>query len=244
MIRGRVIGEISQNTKIYRIFPRERFFQLFAERKNALVRPTMWEDPFENFILRAPVRTSAGEIGQFGFHKDVYGQCWTLHKASDAMWRIYSPQRNAVRLRTTVGKLLASLCKANDLDTGFRCFIGRVRYPKSAELQRFAQTLFRDGLTTEAVARSLLCKRRAFEHEKEIRLVYIESGKLVHDEAVYKYSLDPYAVFDQIMIDPRISMEEYASFKNDILEITNFKETQIKRSLLYSPPENFIIEIP
>lgn len=32
-----IIGDITKRTIIYRVFPRHRFFELFAERKNALV---------------------------------------------------------------------------------------------------------------------------------------------------------------------------------------------------------------
>jgi hypothetical protein len=46
-IEASILGKITLETKIYRIFPRERFIQLFEEDRNALVLPTMWEDPFE-----------------------------------------------------------------------------------------------------------------------------------------------------------------------------------------------------
>ncbi len=70
---GTIIGSITRCTTIYRVFPRHRFFELFAERKNALVWPTKWDDPFENFVLRSPVRTAAAETGEFGFHKVLFG---------------------------------------------------------------------------------------------------------------------------------------------------------------------------
>ena len=244
MANGTVFGKITRSTIIYRVFPRDRFFQLFEEGMNALVWPTKWEDPFENFVLRSPVRTAAGELGEFGFHKDVYGQCWTLHKASDAMWRIYSPKKDAVRLRTTVGKLLDSLCGANNNKENDCCFIGRVTYPKEAKLKKFARTVFKNGLTAEAVARSLLVKRRAFVHENEVRIIYFEGDQIVHAEGVYKYPLNPNAVFDQIMIDPRVSCESFTNFKDEIGKRTGFKVECIKRSLLYKPPEGFTIEVP
>lgn len=79
---------------VYRVIPRHRFFELFSERKNALVLPANWDDPFENFILRSQVQTADGKIDKFLLHNKLYGQCWTLHKRSDAMWRIYSPNKD------------------------------------------------------------------------------------------------------------------------------------------------------
>lgn len=242
--RGTIIGEITRSTMIYRVFPRHRFFELFDERKNALVWPTMWEDPFENFILRSPVQTAAGEKGEFAFHEDVYGQCWTLKKRSDAMWRIYSPDKDAVRVRTRVGRLIDSLCAANKGMENERCFIGKVEYPTDAKLKKFARNVFKDGLNAEAVARSLLKKRNAFEHEDEVRLIYFEGDNKTHVGGVYKYALDPHAVFDQIMIDPRMSYKDYVKFKNEIVKRTKIDEARIKRSLLYEPPDGFVVEIP
>jgi hypothetical protein len=190
------------------------------------------------------VRTAAGEQGTFSFHKDLYGQCWTLHKRSDAMWRIYSPDKDAVRIRTSVGKLIDSLCAANKGYETDRCFIGKVTYPTDAELKRFARIVFKDGLNANAIAQSLLVKRNAFEHEDEVRIIYFEGRQIQYENGVYKYPLDPHAVFDQIMIDPRMSYDDYIKFKDEIIQKTGFDETRINRSLLYKPPEGFTIEIP
>jgi len=241
---GTIIGNITRRTAIYRVFPRKWFFKLFEEKNNALVWPTMWDDPFENFILRSPVRTAAGETGEFSFHEDVYGQCWTLKKRSDAMWRIYSPKTDAVRVRTTVGRLIDSLCAANKGVTNDSCFIGKVDYPSDFKLKKFARTVFKDGLNAEAVARSLLKKRDAFEHEDEVRLIFFEGQNSKHDGGVYKYELNPHAVFDQFMIDPRMSYKNFYTFRNEIVARTGIDEARIKRSLLYKPPEGFVVEIP
>lgn len=83
-----------------------------------------------------------------------------------------------------------------------------------------------------------------FEHEKEVRITYFEGDQIVHGDGVYKYPLDPLAVFDQVMIDPRLSYKEFQSFKDEIVARTGIDEARIKRSLLYKPPDGFIVEIP
>lgn len=98
---------------VYRIIPVERLFELFASRQNVLVKPKRWEDPFENFILKARVQLPDGACAIIGFRDQFYGQCWTLQSALDAMWRIYSPKSEAVRVRSRVRKLAESL---------WRCF--------------------------------------------------------------------------------------------------------------------------
>ena len=52
----------------------------------------------------------SGGIGLgIGFKENLYGQCWTKTRESDAMWRIYSPNKNGVRIMTTPRKLLTAL---------------------------------------------------------------------------------------------------------------------------------------
>ena len=82
-------------TKVYRIYPLERFEAMLASRIDAVVSPTKWADPFENAFLE---RTSvmAGPSGPLiplkNLATDWYGQCWSLREESDAMWRIYCPE--------------------------------------------------------------------------------------------------------------------------------------------------------
>lgn len=110
---AQMLGDIRRDDKIYKILKQKYFFELFEDRKNALLAPRKWQDPFENVVLNAEVRNAAGERGNFFFHEDVYGQCWSRHTASDAMWQIYSDKKDAVRVRTTVGQLIDGLCAAH-----------------------------------------------------------------------------------------------------------------------------------
>jgi hypothetical protein len=79
---------------IYRIFSIDRFVELARTRQNVLVSPYKWDDPFENFLLRCPVRDASGRTLRMGnLAERWYGQCWTSTRESDAMWRIYSPEK-------------------------------------------------------------------------------------------------------------------------------------------------------
>lgn len=239
-----IIGDISLTTKIYRVFPRNRFLELFNENRNALISPAGWDDPFENVILKAEVRTRNGEKGSFGFHGDVYGQCWTLETASDAIWQIYSKDKDAVRVRTTVGKLLGSLSAAHGDWANATCFMGRVEYLSEEALRKFGRTVFSGGLNEPAIARSLLVKRKAYKHENEARLIYIERTNTKHPDGVYKYTLEPREIIDQVMVDGRVTYDDFLPFKKEVMKLTGLSGKQVKRSLLYHPPEGFVVELP
>lgn len=85
------IKQPDYSTKIYRIFSTNRLIELFEKKENALVKPELWDDPFENFILKIPEKGSKSKPNKRG-----YGQCWTLNFESDAMWRIYSPDKKGL----------------------------------------------------------------------------------------------------------------------------------------------------
>jgi hypothetical protein len=80
---------------IYRIYALDRFRALLASKQDVVVNPTKWDDPFEDFFLeRTEVadHASGGTIPLRNLAGDWYGQCWSLNKDTDAMWRIYSPE--------------------------------------------------------------------------------------------------------------------------------------------------------
>ena len=94
------------------------------------------------------------------------------------------------------------------------------------------------------IARSLLIKRMAYKHENEVRLIYIEPGKTIHADGLYKYEIEPTAIFDQVMVDGRVPYEEFVVLKNRIAKRTGLSKHRIKRSLLYTSPRGFVVCIP
>ncbi|HCG5950704.1 TPA: DUF2971 domain-containing protein [Vibrio parahaemolyticus] len=238
------IDDSEKDNYIYRIIPLERLYQLFGSNDNVLVKPSLWEDPFENFILKSPVRFKNGKTYRFAHRDGFYGQCWTLNKASDAMWRIYSSDKYSVRVRTTVRALFNSLYDSLS-NSGLKretCFIGKVNYLNSRKLKLFASEVFSEqaGTRTYSLASSLCIKRLAFKHENEIRLLHFQHDPSKYDESLFSYKFDAHQIIDQLMLDPRLSSIEAEILKNQIIEKIEFKGS-IKHSLLYAIPEEFVI---
>ena len=235
------LGKNDLDRHVYRIISIKRLREIFDSRKNVLVKPKLWDDPFENFILKSRVRLATGEFASFEFHDKFYGQCWTLHRASDAMWRIYSADGTGVRIRTTIRKLLNSAVETLGEWSNVQCFLGKVDYLSEKELGEFSQTVFRDIGYAKArdFAKTLLVKRRAFQHEKEIRLLYFEKEEGARDD-LFRYSIDPNGLIDQIMTDPRLSKDDSEKLKKQITDELGFAGT-VMRSLLYAPPKPMII---
>ena len=215
--------ELSQ--RVYRIIPIERLYQFFETGQNVLVSPKKWDDPFENVVLRSV-------FPRLG----LYGQCWTRHTASDAMWRIYSPQVGGIRIRSTVQRLFESLLKATPR-TGVQPFVGSVEYLADQTLIKFVRTRISKGNWEPAeCARTLLVKRRAFQHEREVRLIAVETGEH-RGRDLLAYDTNPHLIVDQMMLDPRLNYAEFSHLRDRIRKRTGFRG-EVLRSLLYTlPPE-------
>lgn len=225
---------------IYRIISLKRLIELFQSSTNALVHPSLWEDPYENFILKSKVKLVSGEIAEYTYHENFYGQCWTLHQSSDAMWRIYSPDNHGIRIKTTVRKLLSSLYHGGAHKPDMSCVVGKVQYLSQTKLNHFANNIYSNGsLKKEYLFKSLLVKRKAFSHEKEVRVLYYDM-KRNEDGQVFNYSLNTHDFIEQLMVDPRLSVTDANEFKATIKKRTSYNG-KIKRSLLYAAPEQIIL---
>ena len=227
---------------VYRIIPYDRFIELFKTSQNTLVKPNVWEDKFENFALKSKINFPNGDSVELDVHERMYGQCWTREKSSDAMWRIYSPDRNGIRIRTTINNLIDSIGIATVNFSYSEYCVGKVLYKSEREIIEDARNSFDENgrLTFGSLFRSLLIKRKAFQHENEIRVLHFDWREKMPGYKLFKYEIDPHSLISQVMIDPRIPYKEFLEVKSRIIHETGY-QGDIKRSLLYKLPEPLTI---
>lgn len=160
------------------------------------------------------------------------------------MWRIYSPDKNCIRIKTTINKLLDSICVATLDQSNCGHCVGRVQYLTEKELLDKAKATFGNNgeVSFGNLFRSLLVKRKAFKHENEIRLLFCDWSLSAGTNDLYKYKIEPHKLISQIMIDPRIQWKEFKNIEKNIREKTSY-EGDIKRSLLYRLPEKITINV-
>ncbi|WP_126304467.1 DUF2971 domain-containing protein [Neisseria animaloris] len=226
--------------KIYRIFPIDRFFEILEKKQLVLVKPKLWDDPFENLLLSSKFRMDDGEIVGFASRDSVYGQCWTWHRESDAMWRIYSQHKNGIRVQSTPRKLLLALHAEIGNFASIRGFIGKVRYQSTHDLLKSFMQIDLFNTSGSGMAQSLLYKRKAFSHEKEVRLIYFgEDGKCQNN--LFQFGIDPNDLFDSLLFDPRMNNHLKESYRSQIRKMNC--NVRFMKSSLYQPPEEFTFEI-
>lgn len=230
---------------LFRIYSRDRFLELLRTRKNPLVKPRVWDDPFENFFLRAPVVGPNGEkISIESLAEDWYGQCWTLNEDTDAMWRIYSHRRDGIKVRTTIRKLFDSFYDENDDFADLKFLIGKVQYWKEQDIVDFMRSVrFYDiagGGQATKFAKLLCVKREAFEYEREVRLLFHDLDPKRADGGVTLFDFDVNAICEEVVIDPRLDEACVAAFRNDIKAAGC--TLSVSQSTLYRMP-NFTISL-
>lgn len=229
---------------IYRIYPKNRFIELLNTKENGLVQPALWDDPMENFFLNSMVKTESGELGSLeSIASGWYGQCWTIKEESDAMWRIYSPDKNGIKVRTTIRKLFESFYDKTDSYRKLKYFVGKISYESRQKIEKFLSEvaftdLARGGQAEDQFAKTLCIKRPEFDHEQEVRLLFQDAQNQHTRQRVVTFSLDHTSVFDEVVIDPRMSESEFNAIKAEILQ--NGCLAPITQSTLYKISKTII----
>ncbi len=149
---------------LYRYISFEKFVGMIQNQALTFVAPDMWEDPKEssafNTYLNSIENTYEKLFLQCIYNK-TYGQCWTKLAESDAMWRIYSYNNKALRIKVSKNKItLLENVDVVDINYTDNVFDGKNR--KNGK-QLFLETLSQ--------------KRLAFEHEQEVRLISLYQYK-------------------------------------------------------------------
>lgn len=222
---------------IYRIMKQDYVISLFKDRTNVLSRMSNWKDKFENLQLRMG-GVLDGETFSYEFKNGFVGQCWTREAYSEAMWGIYAndPDERFLRIRSTPRRLLRSLVSAHPRMPQDTCFLGRVQYLSEKTLRARIENDQKLEISAQGFAEALLLKRKAFKHEKEIRLLYFAAEGQQEAGGLYRYSLDPHGLITQIMADPNRNRSRWLTDKAKLRSDTDFTG-EIKRSKVYDPPE-------
>lgn len=234
------IEESLLDKPVYRIMSISRVLQALEEKRLVLVKPKKWDDPFENALLASAFETADGETTTFAAKECVYGQCWTLHRETDAMWRIYSGNKDGVRITSTPRKLLAALQKSDPKRSKVSCFLGRVTYLSKANLLVTLGGINLLSTDGSGIAESLLYKRKEFTHEREVRLIYSGSEGQCNSD-IYAFDIEPNDTFERLTFDRRMDPELRAAYR------LAFKAKgytgKVTTSILYKPPEGLVFRL-
>jgi len=248
--------DISPETEVYRIFAFKRLLDSIINRRLTLVRPSSWHDPYENFLLNARGVLSDGTPISFAPVRDLfYGQCWTLRKECDGLWKAVSRRSVGVKVASKASKLMQYFYDTSHPYHSLSYFIGLVNYVPDIDIHAYfarkVDWIFRGGGQSLGLLLTLFIKRTAFDYEKEVRLVFrlpnsdaIDLTKVTNPwnnkSRLFHVKIDPNDAFQEIAFNPTTDLGKY-NLCTTKLRNAGYKG-QISRSDLYDNP-NFIAHL-
>lgn len=176
---------------LYRIISLETFLDIVLNKRERYVRPATWEDTFEGYLFsKLENQEEKKKIVEYLYYdvcskdcqkvitnmmhldhskKYVYGQCWSELEESDALWRIYSYGNHSIQIQTT-DEYLKELIQQKNI----RGTIRKIEYDMISESD-LLKTQMSQLAEAECAYTPFLHKRKAFEHEKEHRILIYNS---------------------------------------------------------------------
>jgi hypothetical protein len=216
---------------VYKIIPLRRFQNILLSKQMGFVNPSLWNDPYENFLLNQTFKIQNGEEKTFKeLTNTLYGSCWTFNHNTDFGWKVYLKDEIGVQIKTKISRLYNHFHHLKS-DPNLATFqVGKVSYMKwkplksTYEKRGFNAFLF---LMNE----SSFMKRQEYVHEKEVRILLRYHN---HADSVLSLDFDVNSVSKTIMLDPRLSYIDYELEKEKLIRL-GYKG-RIYRSTLYTPP--------
>ena len=194
---------------VYRLFEVHHLIQMLESKKIPFINPRKWDDPYDSIFLKAEIIKQGRRTK---LPQEYYCQCWCRKRLeSDAMWRIYSPDKKRVLVKSTPKRLDQYLFNIPDRDI----YIGHTKYVTKSQLSENylkAQIPELIKLRDKDIVKSMLIKYHAYSHENEVRIITKGRPDETSKDIIYLDNPNLDVEFISVIkIDPRAdtSWEQY-----------------------------------
>jgi hypothetical protein len=221
--------DLKDDMLLYRVIPFNRLLGILLSEKLTFTLTNSWEDVYENFLLKSTFHYGMmGNQKLESYQDTLYGLCFTTKRESDAMWRIYSHDKNGIRIRTNLNYIVEML-KKGPIDSPFKQLdirIGEVDYPYNYQIRKKYESITETEILdnfNKHLFDSMFLKRNEFNHEKEFRIII--RGLKPNIKSYQKlprflsFPVDPNQFIEKIAFDPRIEFSTYKVLKESIIKI-------------------------
>lgn len=235
-------------TEIYRYLPYHYFLQMVERRVNVFAHFSRWEDPYEAFVLRSELTSdSMLKDGRernrlYSVFGRLYGQSWTLRGSeSDVLWRAYCERGQGVRIKSTVGNLIAGIRRISKdgVDIDF-VRVSKIQYCERERLYRRFNGCRRNvGINDVHFIDTLFIKRTEFKDEEEVRIVLAagagspDDDGLCCDSSLLRVEIDPERFIKDVYVDPCM---DNRLFDQIMCRVKNKSDIPVRKSDLYEWP--------
>ncbi|RKU14250.1 hypothetical protein C6502_01270 [Candidatus Poribacteria bacterium] len=188
------------DTVLWRYMDFTKFISLLDTSCLFLARTDTLGDPFEGALTDADMGlldSYYSELDQKtwirvakAMRRNALISCWCENSSeSDAMWRLYSRKKNGIAIKTVFSSFKESMTDERYIH------VGRIKYIDYEN----------DFAGTGNVFKPFLCKRRAFEHEQEVRAVHIhmpDGPYAAFSDAGMCYQVDLSLLIQEVIVAP------------------------------------------
>jgi len=225
---------------LYRLVPLNRLHRIILRKQLAFTLTKSWEDVYENFLLKSSFQYGIMKNQTLeSYQNSLYGLCFTTKRESDALWRIYSNDKNSVRIKTRLNSIIEMLNKG-PINTPYREFeirIGEVEYPFTSELRRkYSKISEKDIIDNfnDHLLDSMFLKRNEFNHEKEFRVIirglYPNIKSIRELPYFIFFPIEPNDFIESIAFDPRLGNIAYGT-NREVLEKIGYSGKTLRTNL-------------
>jgi hypothetical protein len=242
--------EISHDgsTKIWRYIDFTKFVSMLDKKSLFFCRSDRLSDSFEGSTTKANIKSRQEMFRQHEAYIDdilqrhsescreyrnkVNVNCWHINNyESAAMWKLYLKSNEGIAIQTTINRL-----KESFKNTSKPVFIGEVKYIDYDN----------DHIPENNIIYSYLHKRKSFEYEQELRVIYPfmdlvgpdENGVLFSyakiDEMGYYIEVDLDILIDKIFVSP-VAPEWFCDLVKSILEMYHINKEVVRSNLAKDP---------
>lgn len=235
------LNNLKPETPIYKYIPLKYVAEMFRSKKMRFNRMSEWEDVYENYFLKQRLvhKYSENLIDTQDVIDSCYGQSWSKLPETDSMWRIYSKNKDAIKVKTTAEKLFNIVCKS-ETDSA-NVIMANVNYRTQEDIddefdkiEKSNMSLSQIGNLQNFIRESLITKRSEFIHEEEVRIVkMLEVQPNKNHTAFIEADFKPEDFFEELTIDPRADRIDEDNSRDLLLHV-GANPSKIKKSNLYT----------
>jgi len=161
-----------ENVTVWRYINFIKFFDMIDSEELFFCRVDQLDDPFEGkFRLKDYEETRSIWQNEETIRKHYFVNCWHINEfQSDAMWRIYLDTKNGIAIKSNFENIVKSLEPTLD-----DIQISTIRYIDNNNVSFSDLRKENEILDGWASINQFTYKRISFEHEKELRLYYVDT---------------------------------------------------------------------
>lgn len=232
--------DVDLDTPIYRIFQLKYLRADIEAGQITLVQalPTVWKDDLENPLLNVECNVDGEKCSIREMMSSYYAQCWTKDPVESGIaWSDFAHSQSAVRVKTTLRKLLNRLVDIGCSGYSVRFFAGAVDYCDPSEIEGFRHRISNDCYSVldslgHGLANSVMLLSTNHKHEEEVRVLYSHmSGSPWIDRHV------------QVKSDNCSLPFHWVDFLDEVLYPARFSKEQVEELVLLFMTKNSNCEI-